>query len=399
MKPPGGRALMLFALCVAILTLVTHARGAGIDYFFVTFEENDGWRAGEWTRSDHALRLAKGEARIVATDEPDLQQALELGPSTPLAAVTLDAARLARAQTVHCEVWARPGATEEAAGEEFFDFAGAVLGFFRVGGEGEVRALHGRKSQEALWISTGVRVPLDAAGLAADWLRFHVRLSPASGRWDLSIDGEGVLGGLQRVELPRNELLPLYLFGHASIACRFDNLLISAIEPDKLEKLVAARAARAARRGAARLRSDPTVRGPKLSATLRQPMLAEPSAVDDAPRLKGWQVTMQVGDREYRGPADRLDEPSDTPKIIAFAPTNDEAGNPLPQRIKITADAELRPGLNLRKLRWAHLELLGIEKYGVTISEGDFRTGLVQEVAVPPEWSRKATAVLLRVEK
>jgi len=107
---------------------------------------------------------------------------------------------------------------------------------------------------------------------------------------------------------------------------------------------------------------------------------------------------MHVGDREYRGPADRLDQPSDSPKIIAFAPGTDDAGNPLPQRITITANAELRPGLNLRKLRWAHRELLGLEKYGATISEGDFRTGLVQEVTVPPEWSRKATAVLIRVE-
>ena len=278
------------------------------------------------------------------------------------------------------------------------DFAGAAIGFFRVGAEGELRVLHGRKGKEALWVSTGVRVPLDPAGLAADWLRINVRLSRSSGRWALAVNGERVLGGLQIVELPRNELLPLYLFGHEDVACRFDNLLISAIEPDMLEKLLAARTARAARAGAAPSRSDPTVLAPKASSTLRQPRGAEPTALDDAPQLKGWQVTMSVGDREYRGAADRFDQPSDAPKIIAFAPGSDEAGNPLPQRITITADAELRPGLNLRKLRWAHKELLSLEKYGVTIFEGDFAAGLVQEVTVPPEWSRKATAVLIHVQ-
>ena len=72
----------------------------------------------------------------------------------------------------------------------------------------------------------------------------------------------------------------------------------------------------------------------------------------------------------------------------------------MPQTLTITADAVLKPGTDLSRLRWRVAELKGYpDKIGEIAGQGDFRSGLVQTFKFTPEWARKATQVLVWVER
>lgn len=226
-------------------------------YFFADFERG-AWTTGSLPRENASVRLVQGKAEIVPLDEAESQQFLELGPSTPFPAVRVDATPIAGGKVVFCEVLARPFAVDEEADEEFFDFGGAVLGFFRVENRGEVRALFGRTKEESVWISTGVQFELDAEGISAHWLRLGVRLDQTTGRWAVRINGVEGLSGLRVVPAPENGGLALWLYAHATHACRFDDLLLSTVEAGHLEKMFAWQ-----ERRRAQPTQEPGVAGPK----------------------------------------------------------------------------------------------------------------------------------------
>ena len=103
---------------------------------------------------------------------------------------------------------------------------------------------------------------------------------------------------------------------------------------------------------------------------------------------------METGGRTYERPEPDPKAEPNAPRIIPYAPGYDDNGKPMPLKIRITADAELKPGVDLSKLRWQVAEWIGWpDKLGKVLQSGDFRTGLVQEVVSPPEGARKATSV------
>lgn len=332
-----------------------------------------------------------GDGRILAgTDRPAAGQALELLPSLPAAALFFDAQPVANRATVYAEVFARPVTGDASRGGEVLDFGGAVLGFFREGTVGELCALSSKSATESVWISTGVQVPVTAAGISTKWLRLGIRLNRRSGRWDLVVNGRPVLAGLRAV--PRAAGLKLWLYGHSSAPVWIDDVLISSIPPDELERRLARDAA--ARRLPALPAAGPQiVRRAQSSERLRgnAPVLRD--AQGDIV-IEDWHLSLSDGNRTYEA---TMTATSDD-QITAYSPAYDEAGNALPMQLTITADAMLEPGADLRRLVWEIRELVGWKKYGALLMEGDFRTGLVQVVTLPPEITRKATAVRLGLD-
>ncbi len=323
-------------------------------------------------------------------------QVAELPAGEPVAILSIATTPVQRAATIHAEFWARPTVSSVESGTEFFNLGGAVLGFFRAGeGEGEVYAMHGGGDRDNVWISTGVRVPLDGKGTAANWTQFGIRLRRDEQRWDLLIDGRKVLAGLRTVSLAENDKLPFWLFGDATRPMRLDGIFLSCVAPEIIEKLQAARTQRIARRqaSAGKILYPQIVTRVKPTKELRK--AAQPALTQGgAPALRGWSVTLDTGRHTYESPKPDPKADPNAPGIIAYAPGYDDEGKPLPLKMRITADAELKPGVDLSKLRWKVAEWIGWpDKLGKVLQSGDFRTGLVQEVVSPPEDARKATSV------
>lgn len=362
-------------------------------HYFADFEADGGWTAGPLSAEEgSALRLVQGEAAVVVAPEKESFQILELKASSPSTAVFVDATPLAGNDEVFCELLARPFAVDESSDEELLDFAGAILGFFRAGDRGEIRALFSQTATESVWISTGLQFELDANGVAAHWLRITVRLEPATGRWALAINGSWQLAGLRAVELAADSVLPLWLYGHESHGNRFDDVLLSSVEPDELERMIARKAATERRLAAAGSTARKAVTQGKPTSELRRMKPPDPASRDRSPVLRGLTIALDTGARVYRPPV----RPDDSgPSITAYAPAYDAEGNVLPAVITITADAELRPGVDLSLLRWSVRELKGLDDFGAVVGEGDFRSGLVQTFTLTPEWVRKATAVIV----
>ena len=386
-----GLALLICGICLQAVL----GADALPSYFYTDFEADSGWHEGAWAGSETALRLAQGTAAIVLEDAP-FGQVAELPAAEPVAILSIETTPVQRAATIHAEFWARPAVSPAENGTEFFNLGGAVLGFFRAGeGEGEVYAMHGGGDRDNVWISTGVRVPLDAKGTVVNWTQFGIRLRRDEQRWDLLIDGEKVLAGLRTVSLPGNDMLPFWFFGDATRPMRLDGIFLSSVAPEILEKLQAARAQRIARRqaNAGKILYPQIVTRVKPTNALRK--AAQPALTQgQAPTLRGWRLTLDTGRQTYESPKPDPKADPNAPGIIAYAPGYDDNGKPLPLKMRITADAELKPGVDLSKLRWQVQEWIGWpDKLGKVLQSGDFRTGLVQEVVSPPEDARKATSV------
>ena len=241
-----GLALLVGGICVEALL----GADALPSYFYADFEADTGWHEGAWAGSETAMRLTQGTAAIVLDDAP-FGQVAELPAAEQGAILSIETTPVQRAAMIHAEFWARPAASPLESGREFFDFGGAIIGFFRAeDGEGEIHALHGGGDRDNVWISTGVRVPLDAKDTAVTWTQFGIRLRRDEQRWELLIDGRKVLAGLRTVSLPGNDKLPFWFFGDASRPMRLDGIFLSSVAPEIMEKLQAARTQRIARRQA-----------------------------------------------------------------------------------------------------------------------------------------------------
>ena len=371
------------------------ARVALPAYWFADFEADAGWRAGALPVEKAATRLVQGQAKVIARAEQDSAQVLQLGPSTPFAAVFVDTTVVASAPVVFCEVIVKPPAVSGDADAEFLDFGGAVVGFFRNGARGEVRALFARSAGESVWISTGLSVALDAAGASTDWLRLGVRLDRRTERWDLRINGQPALAGLRALE-GRAAGLALWLYGQDTRPTLVDDLLVTTVAPATLEKLIHARQQRVPRPGATASAPEPQLvhRAPAPAARRSaQPALEKATREWTAPVLRAWEISLRVGDTTFKnGPEVEIE--GHKTQLIIYSPRYDDQGNALPGELTLTADAELSPGTDLSRVRWLIAEM---KKWpnepGEVVAAGDFRTGLVQTATIPVEWIRKATTV------
>ncbi len=371
-------------------------------YFFADFERESGWAVGALPEQKSAVRALQGRVMIAPQEDESSRQVLQLGPSPDYPVAYLDAAPFAANGVVFCEILARPFAVEESRDEEFLDFAGAILGFFRVGTQGEVRGLYAKSPQENLWISTGLRFDLGPDGLPTRWLRIVIRLDRLSRTWSVTINGVPAVAALRTVSLPAESPLPLWLYGAARHETFFDDLLLSATAPDELEKLLSL----TARTGTAPPQhpGQQLVTQAKPTAEIRRSpavvaKAAAPAAQAAALTLRGWHLGLDTGRQKIEKPLP-LDPSKNEPGIVAYAPGYDDEGRPLPAVITITADAELRPGVDLSRLRWQVAELKGWpDKIGEIAGQGDFRSGLVQTFTLTPEWARRATRVVVWVQK
>jgi hypothetical protein len=389
--------------CILLLAvLVPWVTVAQPGYFFSDFEAEGGWTLGPLPERESAVQALQGDVEIFAETDGASRQVLRLGPSEDYAVAYVDAAPFAAQPVVFCEVLARPFAVEANRDEEFIDLGGAILGFFRVGQQGEVRGLYAKSPQENVWISTGLRFDLGPDGLPTHWLRITIRLDRIARTWSVSINDVPAVVALRTVSLPADSPLPLWLYGDVGHSTFFDDLLISTIAPNELEKLLALPARPAIfppRRPGQQIvtQSKPTqeLRRAQDSAAKPGRLAAQPSALS----LRGWHLSLDTG----RQKIDRslpLDERRNEPGIVAYAPGYDDEGRPLPAVITITADTELRPGLDLSRLRWEVAELKGWpDKVGEIAGRGDFRSGLVQNFTLTPEWARRATRIAVWVQE
>lgn len=364
-------------------------------YLFLDFEVKSGWTTGLLSVEEQRIQLLQGNAEVLPLAESESGQILSLSAGKPFTAVSIDASPLAGSREVFCEVLARPYAIDTSKDEEFFDFAGAILGLFRVGDYGELMALFSQSEEESVWISTGLRFTLDERGAVTDWIQLNVRIEPETGRWALAVNGQWELEGMKMVELEGEVALPLYLYGHESHGNRFDDVLLSDVPPEQLEMTLKRLASERLSRRPAPMSSPQMVTHTKPLSELRraEPAMRPSRVTDSPPILLGWHLSMDTGQRTYKS-STLTDRSAGEPSIIAYAPGYDDEGNPLPATLTITADAALRPGVNLSRLRWRVMELVGWpDQFGQQVGAGDFRGGLVQHFVLTPEWTRKATSV------
>ncbi|HEX8295566.1 MAG TPA: hypothetical protein VF593_04665 [Chthoniobacteraceae bacterium] len=371
------------------------AEGALPAYWFDDFEATTGWKQAAFTPAHGDMQLVQGTAAVVAKADDDSAQVLELGPSFPFAAVFVATTAVAKAPVVFCEVLAQPVAVGPEEDAEFLDFGGAIAGFFRNGDSAEVRVLFARTDEESVWISTGQSFAVEESGRAVEWLRVAIRLDRRTERWSLRLNGVEVLNGLRA--LPGEAAgLPLWLYGQEQEATRFDDLLVTTVEPNDLEKIVEWRQRRSARSRTTR----PGNAGAKMVSRAapsrevrsRQPAIREVTQRLAAPTLRAWKAELRIGDATFHGGPEVEIEGRKT-SLLIYSPRSDEEGRPLPGTLTITADAQLRPGVDLSGLRWMIAEMKGgPHEIGGVVNAGDFSTGLVQTATIPVEWIRQATS-------
>jgi hypothetical protein len=366
-------------------------------YSFIDFEAGSGWKVGQFPADSASAKLIQGSASIVSMSEQDSQQALQLGPSKPFPAFFVNASAVSKSVTVYGEVLAKPFAVNANSGEEFLNFGGAVLGFFKQGNQGGIEALSATSDTASAWISTGMRFSLDNSGLPAQWIRVTVMLDRNTGRWNLQIDGVRVLTGLQAVPGAAAGLA-LWLYGSESHPSYFDDILLSADDPNHLERMVILQNER---RRIKQLRAATSsvpqvVTQAEQDSQLRQaqPNLSVVAQKLTAPVLRDWQGILQNGDTTLKTGTAGVMAGNVLMRLMAYAPRVDANGKPMPMTLTIVADAELKPGTDLHQLRWIVAEMTEWpNELGDVMATGDFSTGLVQTVPISGKWVEKATTI------
>lgn len=380
------------------MSTATWAETSDASYLYVTFESPK-WVTGKIPTEGTALEPVQGLAEIAKESLPAPNQFLQLGPSVPFAAVLIDSSRIKTSPKVKCQIQARLQAVEQTNDAEFLDFGGAVLGFFKIDEHhGEIWALTSRDDKESLWLSTGMSLELNSQGAAKEWLLLNLDLDRKTGRWLLALNGKIVLQGLRLVETAQDVPLALWLYGQEAQTNQFDNLVVTDIPLEELGNLVNDKDGSPL---FLRMENSPdplsqSVTQQKNNSALRQAFLSHTSPARPAkPRTKGWDIKINTGQLEK---SMHVNEETDTddPSVISYHAELDDQGRPKPVAITITADAFLAPGIDLRRMRWRVVEVIGYpDKYGQEIASGDFHSGLVQHYTLAPEWTKKVIAIPL----
>lgn len=386
---------------IFFVSLLGSLWASAFEYYFQSFEFKSGWTAGSIQDSETEFKLLQGDAVIAQLPEADSSQILELKQSDPFSAIFLDASEFAAYEEVYFEALVRPVATDESKGEEFMDFGGAILGFFRDGQTGGIQALSSKNEKESFWISTGLRFELNENLQLQDWIQVRIRLNRTYGRWSLALNDQWVLNDLKLLELPQEVALPLFLYGHTEGSNLFDDLLLSNIPPQELEKESVRRAAVNARfaKSSEENVGGKIVTNKKINATARHLVENEKVSTSKTPKLKIGKVkfTLDTGSRIYEGKIGTLEKGAFP--ITAYSPGYDEKGNMKTAILNIAADIYLEPGVDLAKLEWELVPLLDWpDTFGEPLATGNFGTGLVQKIAVKPAWQKIAVAIFVKAK-
>ncbi len=399
-------AALEVALGVAKFTCCMMAAAAGLlraeseslPYHMIRFEENEGYQAGAFKGSGGGLQLLQGDARIVRDDGDEAGQCLETVAGTPYASVHFHGERVSRNHKTYYEVWVRPSASPLAKSEEFMDLDGAVLGFFADGPDrpATFHAYHALPEDAGYWVSTGVSAAVGPSGMTQEWIRIGICQNLATGTWDLKIGGEVVLTEIRPTETPREDGIQLWLLGHETGANRFDDLLVSPVEPDSLR--LGEPKDRSTRNGhAGNLdRTGERKVGRKQSDEDRRRHDARIPAgmAKAAPKSLKFEMDI-VGGGTQHGKFDDKGSDSKNQSFLLYSPQYDDAGKPLPLKVRIQCDAELAEGVDLSKILWAVTELAKKEDKEPrrVIAHGTFTTGFTQIAEIPSEWANQGTTI------
>ena len=380
---------------------VLDAASDSLPYHFIRFEENEGYRAGEFTGSEGGLKLLQGDARIIREDGGDAGQCLEAASGNPYASIHFRGERVSLNQKTYYEVWVRPSVTPLAKSEEFMDLDGAVLGFFSEGPDvpATFHAYHSLPENQGYWVSTGVSAAVGPSGMAEEWIRIGVCQNLATGNWDLEIGGEMVLKEIHSGESLQKDGIQLWLLGHEERANRFDDLLVSPVEPDSLRlgETKHLPKGRSDMNGQAEQldRAGERKVGRKQDNEDRRRNDAEIN--ENAAKIKPKSLDFQmdiVGGGTQHGKFDGIgSDPSQT--FLLYSPQYDDDGNPLPLKVRIQCDSELAEGVDLSKILWVVTEKppKGNDESLKVIAHGTFKTGFTQIAEIPSEWANKGTQI------
>jgi hypothetical protein len=397
-----GVAKISCCLMVAAAAGVVRAESESLLYHSIRFEENEGYQAGTFKGAGGGLQLLQGEARIVREDGNEAGQCLETVAGNPYASIHFHGERVSRNHKTYYEVWVRPSATPLAMSEEFMDLDGAVLGFFADGPDqaATFHAYHALPEQAGYWVSTGVSAAVGPSGMTQEWIRIGVCQNLATGTWDLEIGGEAVLAEIRPTETAREDGIQLWLLGHETRANHFDNLLISPVEPDSLrlgdtKRLPQGRSAKDGHSGNLDRTGERKVGRKQSDEDRRRHDAGIPAGTaKTAPKSLEFEMDI-VGGGTQHGKFDDKGTASNSKSFLLYSPQYDDAGKPLPLKVRIQCDAELAEGVDLSKILWVVTELAKKEDKEPlkVIAHGTFTTGFTQIAEIPSEWANKGTSL------
>lgn len=281
------------------------------------------------------------------------------------------------------------------------DLDGAVIGFFSEGPDvpATFHAYHSLPENQGYWVSTGVSAAVGPAGMTEEWIRIGVCQNLATGNWDLEIGGETVLKEIHSGESLQKDGIQLWLLGHEERANRFDDLLVSPVEPDSLRL--------GETKHLPKGRSDMNGRAEQLDRAGERKVGRKQDNEDrrrndaeineKAAKIKPKSLDFQmdiVGGGTQHGKFDGIgSDPSQT--FVLYSPQYDDDGNPLPLKVRIQCDSELAEGVDLSKILWVVTEKppKGNDEPLKVIAHGTFKTGFTQIAEIPSEWANKGTQI------
>ena len=392
-----------FTCCLmAAVAGVLRAESESLPYHMIRFEENEGYQAGIFKGAKGGLQLLQGDARIVREDGVEAGQCLETVAGNPYASIHFHGERVSRNGKTYYEVWVRPSASPLARSEEFMDLDGAVLGFFADGPDrpATFHAYHALPEDAGYWVSTGVSAAVGTTGMTQEWIRIGICQNLATGNWDLEIGGEVVLTEIRHTDTPRQDGIQLWLLGHEKGVNRFDDLLVSPVKPDSLrlgevKQLPQSRSVRKGHAGNLDRTGERKV-GRKQSDEDRRRHDAGIPAGRAKATPKSLEFEMDIiGGGTQHGKFDNKGPDSKNESFLLYSPQYDDAGKPLPLKVRIQCDAELAEGVDLSKIVWAVTELANKEdkEPRKVIAHGTFTTGFTQIAEIPSEWANKGTQI------
>jgi len=381
---------------------VLRAESESLPFHLIRFEENEGYQAGAFKGAGGGLQLLQGDARIVREDGDEAGQCLETVAGNPYASIHFHGERVSRNHKTYYEIRVRPSASPLAKSEEFMDLDGAVLGFFADGPDrpATFHAYHALPEHQGYWVSTGVSAAVGSSGMTQEWIQIGICQNLATGTWDLEIGGEVVLTEIRPTETPRQDGIQLWLLGHETGANRFDDLLVSPVEPDSLrlgeaKHLPQDRSAKPGHAGNLDRTGERKVGRKQSDEDRRRHDAGIPAGMAKAaPRSLEFEMDI-IGGGTQHGKFDDKGSNSNSQSFLLYSPQYDDAGKPLPLKVRIQCDAELAEGVDLSNILWVVTEMAKKEdkEPRKVIAHGTFKTGFTQIAEVPSEWANKGTQI------
>lgn len=381
---------------------VLRAESESLPYHLIRFEENEGYQAGAFKAAGGGLQLLQGDARIVREDGNEAGQCLETAAGIPYASIHFHGERVSRNHKTYYEVWVRPSASPLAKSEEFMDLDGAVLGLFTEGPDkpATFHAYHALPEDAGYWVSTGVSAAVGSSGMTQEWIRIGICQNLATGTWDLEIGGKVVMTEIRNTGTPREDGIQLWLLGHETRANRFDDLLVSPVEPDSLrlgetKNLPQGRSDRNVHDGNLDRTGERKVGRKQSDDDRRRHDTGIPAGLAKAEH-KSLDFEMDIiGGGTQHGKFDGKGADPNPQRFLLYSSQYDDAGKPLPLKVRIQCDTELAEGVDLSKIVWAVTELAKKEDKEPrrVIAHGTFTTGFTQIAEIPSEWANKGSQI------